>query len=405
MDNTSILGIKISLIRKNAIRDKLEDLLIHGRGDLIVTPNPEILLAASNDEDLFNILNSATLAVADGIGLKFAGLALGTWIERITGVDLVEIALKAAHQLGKKVGVLVWEDGLTPSETAKNAIKSQYPGLKLEAWASGRKLDEKVIESIASYSPDLVIIGLGSPWQEKAGHEIASRIRSARLVIPCGATIDYLAGTLRRAPKIMRYFGLEWLWRLAVNMAKSSNKSQGTIIFPRNKRIFNALAVFPIKFLEWAFINPFFYRNNIACLVFKKIEQDIFVIIVERKQEPGHWQLPQGGVDNLELESAARKEIREELNIKKIETIAVFSYMYKYKFKSKDISKDRGYRGQRQALYIGRYSGNDSEIRINPLEHNGWKWVSLDQLIERLHPARRESARIYVKELMRILGA
>ena len=103
-DNTNlrggvnILGIKISSLKKSEVLEKLIFFLSGERQCQIVTPNPEIILTALKDEELFYILNQADLAIPDGIGLKFAAWLTGKNIERITGADLVKDILKIAQK-------------------------------------------------------------------------------------------------------------------------------------------------------------------------------------------------------------------------------------------------------------------------------------------------------------------
>jgi len=96
----NILGINLSELRAEEVLEKIENLFSDGRQHYVVTPNPEIILAAQKDEELFYILNKADLAIADGFGLKLVGFFSGLNIPRVTGADLTLKLLKLAAQKG-----------------------------------------------------------------------------------------------------------------------------------------------------------------------------------------------------------------------------------------------------------------------------------------------------------------
>ena len=97
----NILGINITNLKPAQVLDKISGYLTDGKQHQIVTPNPEIILAATvteQDEELFYILNRADLAVADGMGLKLASWFLGKNLPRITGADLLKDILTLAQE-------------------------------------------------------------------------------------------------------------------------------------------------------------------------------------------------------------------------------------------------------------------------------------------------------------------
>jgi N-acetylglucosaminyldiphosphoundecaprenol N-acetyl-beta-D-mannosaminyltransferase len=96
MENIPILGVRISNLEKEQLLAKVRSFLVDGQQHFIVTPNPEILLAATRDEELFYILDSADISLADGIGLKIAGWLSGENLTRITGADFSADLLELA---------------------------------------------------------------------------------------------------------------------------------------------------------------------------------------------------------------------------------------------------------------------------------------------------------------------
>jgi N-acetylglucosaminyldiphosphoundecaprenol N-acetyl-beta-D-mannosaminyltransferase len=93
--------------------------------------------------------------------------------------------------------------------------------------------NEQILAAIAAAHPDVLLVGLGAPKQELWVHAHASRI-DAKIALCIGATIDFLAGEKRRAPRWMRRVGLEWVHRLATEPRRlASRYLRDAWIFPQ----------------------------------------------------------------------------------------------------------------------------------------------------------------------------
>src|SRR3989339_68834 len=109
----NILGINLSALNSGEVSLKIKEFLNDGRQHYIVTPNPEIILASHKDEELFYILNHASLSLADGFGIKLAGLIAKRNIPRQTGADFTLKLLELAADKNLKVAVINREGGLS----------------------------------------------------------------------------------------------------------------------------------------------------------------------------------------------------------------------------------------------------------------------------------------------------
>jgi N-acetylglucosaminyldiphosphoundecaprenol N-acetyl-beta-D-mannosaminyltransferase len=412
MESISILGVKISNLNREQLLASAGEFLADGKQHFIVTPNPEIILAASKDEELFYILNSADIALGDGIGLKFAGWMSGVNLQRVTGADFSADLLALAVEEKIKVGILIWKNGLSKKIEVEKSLRIKYPQLDFFVSAVDREADAKLGEEFINFSPRIVLAGLGFPYQEKFIFHNLKNIPSAKILIGIGGTFDFITGKRRRAPQIIRAIGLEWLWRFLFSPQAVGQK--------RAKRIWNAVFVFSCELVKQKLIHPFFYRPSIVCLLYKKDKVNgaardgglgqgdkYKIFIVERQNEPGHWQLPQGGTDGEKLLIAGARELREEINADKFITKRVFKNVYRYKFgnrpgetsaQAKTLRKHTGYKGQSQGLFIAEFTGRDEDIKVNYWDHSAWKWIDSDKLVDEVHLIRKRATQRFLKK-------
>ncbi|MFH1772806.1 MAG: WecB/TagA/CpsF family glycosyltransferase, partial [Patescibacteria group bacterium] len=246
----NILGVKINVFaNKQEALVEIEKLLNNKEQYYLVTPNPEIILTATrHDEELFYILNKATLAMADGIGLKIVGWFMGVNLLRISGADLIKDVLKLAQQQERKVAIFNWKDGLSSAQDIAISLSKKYPKLKLivqnidriknEKTAGAYPINIEIFNKIKQFQPEIIFCTLGSPSQEKFIFYNLKNWPSVKFGIGIGGAFDFLTGKIKRAPKIFRIIGIEWLWRLIKQPC-------------RWKRIYNAVIIFPIQFFLW----------------------------------------------------------------------------------------------------------------------------------------------------------
>ncbi|MDI3496510.1 MAG: N-acetylglucosaminyldiphosphoundecaprenol N-acetyl-beta-D-mannosaminyltransferase [Patescibacteria group bacterium] len=228
-----ILGIKLSDLTYQQLLFEIEKGVEKKTKRYIVTPNPEIILAALKDENLKNIINSADFSLADGFGLKLAGLLKNEKIIRITGSDLSLKILALAQEKNYKVAIIIWEKGLSSREEVKEALNQKYPKLVGAVYKSARvsTLDKELIKKINEFAPTILFVALGFPEQEKVIAENLADLKTVKLALGVGGTFDFITKKARRAPKLLRYLGLEWLWRLIIQPKRIKRIWRATVVF------------------------------------------------------------------------------------------------------------------------------------------------------------------------------
>ena len=195
-----ILGVRVASSPMNEVLRVLMskmDEKTYDKPFFIVTVNQEFVIQAQEDGEFKKILNSADLAIADGVGLKLAGIK-----EVIPGRKLVEELLRwklRVFYLGGRNGVA-------------ESMAGKYGG----EFAEGERDEEnlEIVKKINVYKPDLLLVAYGAPWQEKWIYRHLGEIK-AKVVMGVGGAFDYLTGRVKVPPDWINGIGLEWLWRLA----------------------------------------------------------------------------------------------------------------------------------------------------------------------------------------------
>ena len=386
MDTIKILGTKISILTKEQIVDNVLAYLRGSEARQIVTPNPEFLLEALLDEEFAVVLNQADLAVPDGFGLVITAACKAKKLERLSGADLVPIILTASEKNNLKVAIINWSDSLSDEKVITKVFNKKYPKLNFKIWSIDRGDDLK--SSFYDWQAEVVLVALGAPWQDILAAKLKANGNGLKLAIGVGGSLDFLTGQVRRAPKLMRAIGLEWLWRLIINPSV------------RSKRIFNAVIKFPLIFVRHDIINRFFYRPSVVGFIYNSHRE---VLIVNSNKEPGRdfWKLPQGGRNYGESdEQALKREMLEELGTTDFNIIRVYPKIYKYLW-PKGYSLE-GYKGQRQSLFILEYTGKRQDIYLSA-ENKAYKWVPINELLKATDSVVHQAYELYLEKYQETL--
>jgi N-acetylglucosaminyldiphosphoundecaprenol N-acetyl-beta-D-mannosaminyltransferase len=195
----------------------IDALVAARRGGVVFTPNVDHVVVAERNEPFRRAYADADLTLADGMPLVWLARLLGQPLpERVAGSDLFSPLMRTAASRKWRVYLV----GAAPSvaERAVSILTERF-GVDLIGWHSpvispdGREAHDDSIERLRINHPDVVIVALGTPKQELW-------IARARKVLPritfvgVGASIDFLVGAQRRAPRWIARAGMEWAYRL-----------------------------------------------------------------------------------------------------------------------------------------------------------------------------------------------
>jgi len=240
MNSINLLNIKLNNLSDQALWSLLAGYLHSQHNHLIVTVNPEFTLAAKKDQLFRDVLNRADLSLPDGFGLSLAALTYGQKLIRHTGADLTVELLTYAEQNNLPIAIINWRNGLSPAKVLRPALLAKFPKLQLLIEDTGRtgQLGRRQMARLAQFQPAIILCSLGAPYQEYFLDKHKNAWTSARIMIGVGGSFDFIIDRIKRAPKLWRNSGLEWLWRLIQQPW-------------RWRRIWQAVIVFSWQFLVW----------------------------------------------------------------------------------------------------------------------------------------------------------
>lgn len=202
-----ILGVGVSSTSLSSVLANLKSQISNPnktRPFMVVTVNPEFVMQAQKDEEFRKILNGADLAIADGVGLRLAGIK-----NIVPGRQLVSRLINSNYRvfyLGGRGGV---------AEEMVRKYGGQYDDGHLDVRSQILDLREnaRIIKKINDYKPDILLVTYGAPWQEK-WLNANRQLLNAKVMMGVGGAFDYLVGRAKLPPVWVEKIGLEWLWRL-----------------------------------------------------------------------------------------------------------------------------------------------------------------------------------------------
>ena len=213
----NILGTNINVTEMHRTLTYLTQHIEELRGEYICISNVHTTVMAYYDEFYRNVQNSAAMALPDGKPLSLVSRGRG-YLEanRVPGPDLMPEVFEMSAAKGYRHYFYGGKED-TLKKLESNLLE-RYPDLNIVGMYSPpfRPLTEeediKIIEKINASRPDFIWVALGAPKQEKWMYEHKGKLYG--VMVGVGAAFDFLAGTVRRAPKWMQEMCLEWFFRI-----------------------------------------------------------------------------------------------------------------------------------------------------------------------------------------------
>lgn len=224
-ESIPILGIPVSPLSMDETVDHLDLLIQEGRPNLVATADSSGLVIAREDEELAAIYRSASLVTCDSYGVVWAMKRKGKTVERVSGCDLCGRLFELSAEKGYRIYMLGGAPGVAAA--AAENIRLKHIGCQIVGIHNGffpASEDILVATDVAKSKPDILLVAMGIPRQEKFIAK-TNELIGAKVAVGVGGSFDVFSGRAKRAPKLIQKLHLEWLWRTILNPKKMKKAS------------------------------------------------------------------------------------------------------------------------------------------------------------------------------------
>jgi N-acetylglucosaminyldiphosphoundecaprenol N-acetyl-beta-D-mannosaminyltransferase len=220
MQPVELLGIKLTGTTIDELNQIIRNTIADQKKGILANHNLHSLYLFHHDEKLREFFSRTLLTQIDGMSLIVLARIFGyklTRDQRVTYVDWIGPLMKEASEQGWKVFFIGSRSGV--GEKAAKILTYKYKGLNIKVHhgffdnKSSSAANAEILALINSFCPNILMVGMGMPRQEYWIHDNIDKI-NANIILPSGACMDYVAGTIPTAPRWMGKMGLEWLFRL-----------------------------------------------------------------------------------------------------------------------------------------------------------------------------------------------
>lgn len=214
-DTINLLGIDIDALDTTGLRDKIVAFTQTKTARTVMYVNADCMLIARKNKQYQHVLNQADLVYADGVGVVWGAKLWGHSLPgRSTGADFMPDFCQTFADIGLRLFFLGASPGV--AEQAAKQLRKKIPNLLITGTHHGYftpEQEQEVITKIQSAKPDIVVVGLGAPYQEFWISEHADTL-GGTVLWGVGGLFDFLSGNTKRGPQWLLDHGFEWLCRL-----------------------------------------------------------------------------------------------------------------------------------------------------------------------------------------------
>ncbi len=207
-----IFGVRVANVTQQEAIDMMAS-WVHARdrARAVFIANAHTLNLACEEPGYRAVLNAAEIVFGDGTGVRWAARLKGVRMKaNLVGTDLLPAFMQATRERGYRYFLLGGAEGTAARAAAR--LERSVAGIRIagvHAGYFGAGTASRVVEVINAARPDLLLVAMGNPRQERWIHEHRAELR-VPLCVGVGGLFDHWAGNLRRAPRWVRRLGVEW---------------------------------------------------------------------------------------------------------------------------------------------------------------------------------------------------
>jgi len=218
MKKQRLLNTYVNNVNMSETITSIDEMIASGKKSYVVAINVDVVIKIEQDQYLKKVVDNADMVLVDGKPLIWISKLHGVPVKaKISGSDLVPFLCDHAAKKKYSIFIIGGKDGI--AEKARKELEKKHPSIQIVGtyappfgFENNNIEIEKINAMISTLNLDLLIVCLGCPKQEKWIFENYKKY-DAKVSICAGATVDFLAGNVKRAPRWMSEHGLEWFYR------------------------------------------------------------------------------------------------------------------------------------------------------------------------------------------------
>jgi exopolysaccharide biosynthesis WecB/TagA/CpsF family protein len=227
-------AISVNVPSKCALLEDIDAAVENGSGFQVATLNLDHVVKLRSQPEFHAAYARHSHVTADGNPIVWLSRLAGQKVELVPGSELIEPIAEIAARHGVPIALLgATEDTL--SKTAQR-LTARYPGLKIAAQIAPPMgfdpegtLAQEYMEQLFRSGAGVCFLALGAPKQEIFASHAKTLLPDIGFV-SIGAGLDFIAGSQRRAPRIVRMVAAEWLWRMLANPGRLAGRYAACLV-------------------------------------------------------------------------------------------------------------------------------------------------------------------------------
>jgi len=213
-----ILGLPFDALDLNDSVEKISSTIDLSLPCFLSTPNLNFVIATQSDATFFDSVIDSNLSVVDGMPLIWVSKLLGLPLtERVAGSTLFDELSKRQREKRIKVYFFGGQEGIAEQahqQLNKTSVGMVSCGFYGPGFVSVDEMSTaEIIDEINHADPDFIVVALGAQkgqqWIQKNREQL-----NAPVISHLGAVVNFVAGSIERAPVMWQRLGIEWLWRI-----------------------------------------------------------------------------------------------------------------------------------------------------------------------------------------------
>jgi exopolysaccharide biosynthesis WecB/TagA/CpsF family protein len=211
------LGLPFDLIVQNEVLRDLRSVSVPTDPRYIVTPNVDHVVRVSQQPLLKKYYEDAWLSLCDSKPIFLIAKLSSKYLPHVTGSDLTETMFREIIQPGDTISVVAAYDRVVEK------LSQRFPAVRFRSYVppfgvlDNPDAQQAIVDFLTKEPARFIFIAIGSPQSEMIARQFSRRAGASGVAFCIGASLEFLVGTQRRAPRWVRFMALEWLFRLVSN--------------------------------------------------------------------------------------------------------------------------------------------------------------------------------------------